>query len=538
MRRLFKYFITFLSITPWPLKAQFVLNGSAVDLGDDCIRLTPALTTQTGSAWYPDKINLEQDFRVEASLFLGSSDAGADGIAFVLQPLSTAVGASGGGLGYLGVTPSVAVEFDTYQNSTYSDPSCDHVAIVSDGNPAHSGPTSLAAPVNILPGTCNAENNAYHEVSIRWTSATSTLEVFVNCSLRVAYTGDLVTTVFGGDPLVYFGFTAATGALSNEQIACYNRLDIALPAPVLSTCSGDTVSLSAPPGFSGYSWSPALELSDPFAENPQAWPASSTTYTVTYTDACGELYQDSVVIQVDAIPEIPRLPADTTLCEGSPLVLGQEALPGYTYSWSTGSTASSIPVSASGTYTLQIRNGLCLAETEATVTFTPFPELIFPQATVSWCAEDELFLTPQSNATAYLWSTGVTTPILAVTEPGVYVLEASLGNCAIRDSVQVLLQLECGCLPSLPNAFSPNSDGLNDEFRWVNYAVCPDLDQFVLRIFNRWGELVFESLDPVIGWDGFYRGLPAELGVYVYQARSVTPGEGPVWTSGTVTLVR
>jgi len=519
------------------LHAQFVLNGSAVDLGDDCIQLTPSLTTQTGSAWYPDKINLRQDFRVEASLFLGNTDVGADGIAFVLQPLSTAVGASGGGLGYLGVTPSVAIEFDTYQNGTYSDPSCDHVGIVSDGNPAHTGPTSLAAPVNILPGVCNAENGAYHEISIRWKSALNTLEVYVNCALRVSYSGDLVDTHFGGDSLVYFGFTAATGALSNEHIVCYRRLDIALPTPVLQTCSGDTVIISAPSGFSGYLWSPSTELSDPDTENPFAWPASTTIYTVTYSDDCGELYQDSVIIQADAIPLLPDLPADTVLCVGFPVILGDVALPGYTYTWSTGSTASSVAVLTSGTYTLVVQNGLCTAETLSSVLFEPYPELSFPRDSISWCSGDELLLSPLSNASEFLWSSGGLTPILAVNEPGTYMLLASLGNCTVRDSVHVYLQLECGCLPSLPNAFSPNGDGLNDQFRWVNVADCPDLDQFVLRIYNRWGEQVFQSADAALGWDGTYRGVRAEVGVYAVQAKSMKPGEGPTLTSGTVTLV-
>jgi gliding motility-associated-like protein len=218
--------------------------------------------------------------------------------------------------------------------------------------------------------------------------------------------------------------------------------------------------------------------------------------------------------------------------------LGDAALPGYTYSWSTGSTASSIAVVTSGIYILEVQNGLCSAQTQATVLFEPFPALTFPQDSISWCSGDELLLSPMSNASAYLWSTGGTTPILSINEPGTYTLTASLGDCAVRDSVLVYQQLECGCLPSLPNAFSPNGDGLNDQFRWVNVADCPDLDQFLLRIYNRWGELVFQSDDAAIGWDGTFRGVGAEVGVYVVQAKSMKPGEGPAWTSGTVTLIR
>ncbi len=519
-------------------RAQFVLNGSALELGDDCIRLTPALITQTGSAWYPDKINLLEDFRVETEINLGSSDAGADGIAFVLQPVSTAIGASGGGLGYLGVTPSVIVEFDTFLNTEYSDPACDHTAIISNGNPAHTGVTSLAGPVNILPASCNAEDNTEHLVSIRWSAALTRLDVLIDCSPRLSYTGNIVNTIFGGDSLVFFGFTAATGAFSNEQIICYRRLDFDFAPATMTICTGDTVMLDAPPGFSNYTWTPALAMDDSTLENPSVWPEVSVTYMVSYEDDCGELFTDSVQVNVPAALTMPDLPADTTLCEGDSIILGEASLPGYTYLWSDGSTASSIAVNTSGTYTLTVSDGFCDQGVSAMVLFQPYPTLNLTMDILLWCPGDQLLLETTGSADAVLWTTGASTSDIAVETPGWYGFTALTNGCSVSDSVLVFPDEVCDCRPVFPNAFTPNGDGLNDRFRVLNTISCPFSERFSLQVFNRWGEMVFMARDSRIAWDGTRRGADAEAGVYVYTAFLYFPFEGLRRINGTVTLVR
>lgn len=78
---------------------------------------------------------------------------------------------------------------------------------------------------------------------------------------------------------------------------------------------------------------------------------------------------------------------------------------------------------------------------------------------------------------------------------------------------------------TVPNAFTPNSDGVNDLF----YAICNPCDGFLsLSIFNRWGELVFETNNPTIGWDGNFEGKPVELGAYSYVLRYDGPNGAEV----------
>ena len=95
-------------------------------------------------------IDLNQPFSFNIDVFLGCNGGGADGIAFVLQPISTSLGSTGGGIGYQNISPSFAVEFDTCFNSTYSDPWYNHVAIQKNGNLNHTGPSNLAGPVGFL----------------------------------------------------------------------------------------------------------------------------------------------------------------------------------------------------------------------------------------------------------------------------------------------------------------------------------------------------------------------------------------------------
>ena len=98
---------------------QYTINGNATQDNCHCYTLTQSINTQQGSVWNNTKIDLSQSFDFTFQVFLGCTDFnGADGIAFVLQPISTSVGTNGGGMGFEGISPSVAVTLDTYQNSS------------------------------------------------------------------------------------------------------------------------------------------------------------------------------------------------------------------------------------------------------------------------------------------------------------------------------------------------------------------------------------------------------------------------------------
>lgn len=197
---------------------EFELGAAAYLLDDECIRLTPDRQYTSGSAWHKKPIDLNSPFEMIVCLVLGEKDEpGADGIAFVFHP-SMRTGFRGEGMGFTGLVPSLGIEFDTYQNFHLADPAEDHLAIMPNGRTFHG--SSLLGPV-LLP---NLEDGNKHLLRITWDPLIDKLEIFLDQEQRAVYTGDIVNEIFGGNPRVFWGVTAATGRLSNYQDICIKKL--------------------------------------------------------------------------------------------------------------------------------------------------------------------------------------------------------------------------------------------------------------------------------------------------------------------------
>ncbi len=204
--------------SPKLLAQEYTVNGNALRISCNEYRLTAAVNTQTGSVWNNNKIDLTQPFNFNFDIFLGNNDSpGADGIAFVLQPISTSVGTSGSGLGFQGITPSLGVTIDTYQNGPDNDPAYDHIAIQVNGDLNHNSANNIAGPVTALSSSNNIEDGAWHSLRVQWDPAFNTISAYIDGNLRVTVVKDLVNTVFAGNPMVYWGFTGSTGGENNYQ---------------------------------------------------------------------------------------------------------------------------------------------------------------------------------------------------------------------------------------------------------------------------------------------------------------------------------
>ena len=146
---------------------------------------------QSGAVWSLETIDLSKDFEVKSKLNLGSIQGsnGADGIAFVLQPLSSDQGSSGGGIGYLGIKPSVAVEFDTYKWNT-NDPDGDHAAVVYDGETTnHNNEYIFSSEI---------ADGDYHEVIFSWNSSDNSLTVSWDGIVIISAKRDIINEIFSG----------------------------------------------------------------------------------------------------------------------------------------------------------------------------------------------------------------------------------------------------------------------------------------------------------------------------------------------------
>ncbi len=316
----------------WELSAQFQINGNAAALGNDCFLLTPDMATQSGRVWNTQTIDLTQPFDIYAEIFLGNNDGGADGMAFGLQQVGTSAGTGGGGLGYQGITPSFVVEFDTYTNANWGDPTADHMSIMRNGNNNHTSLDNLAGPVSMLPSGGNTEDGQYHSVRFTWNPSMNTFKAYFDCNLRLTYTGNIVQDIFGTNPNVYWGFTAATGAFSNRHEVCLRFSSFTQSLSDSTICLGDSVPLFAMNGVS-YQWTPSAGLSSDTIANPIAFPGVTTTYFVAITDSCGDIRADSTTIQVDTCPPVvtvTRLSCYEVRYQVTPFS-GQAP---YTFSWS------------------------------------------------------------------------------------------------------------------------------------------------------------------------------------------------------------
>jgi len=224
--------------------SQYILNGSATQDNCNCYTLTPAAFTQSGSVWNSNKIDLNNSFDFNFNVYLGCLDGnGADGIVFILQPISTSLGASGEGMGFSGVSPSIGIALDTWQNFNLNDPIFDHISIQANGNVSHG--TDLAGPVQASSSSDNIEDCSWHVFRITWDPSTQWLRAYFDGHLRVEAQVNLVSTIFNNDPNVFWGFTGATGGATNVQQFCTAlNPGFTTNAPNNSVCPGTSVSFT------------------------------------------------------------------------------------------------------------------------------------------------------------------------------------------------------------------------------------------------------------------------------------------------------
>lgn len=350
--------------------------GSATTAGAQCTanvstyQLTPDAGAQGGEIWYTTQVNLKNRFDITFQMFLGTQpySVGADGICFVFQQQSTSAGSTGGGLGYGGITPSVAVEFDTYQNG-WDPPFC-HTAIEKNGDVNHTDGSGnqLAAPVQLDPANPNLPDGNWHNMEIIWDPTTTTISVYYDCQLRITYTGDIVNdpTIFNGNPNVYWGFTAGTGGAMNLQEVCITKSYLNDLRDTL-VCNGSPVTYTATGGTS-YSWAPAAGLNNTNSASVIATPTATTTYTVSITNSCGLVSTESATVRVSNTVLTPS--STTSTCgnpNGTASVTAASGISPYTYLWTGGQTTTTATGLAQGGYTVTSTDSLGCKATATTI---------------------------------------------------------------------------------------------------------------------------------------------------------------------------
>ena len=257
------------------------------------------------------------------------------------------------------------------------------------------------------------------------------------------------------------------------------------------------------PGATEYRWhdgstSPTFRVTKP------------GTYSVTVTTPC-KVLRDTIKVDYALDFDLGR---DTTLCEGQTLTLKTPPAVPPTFRWQDGSATPTYAVRQDGLYSLRVEQARCVATDSIQVRFVPPPRLnLGPDQNL--CGAEVFTIRPDFAEGKFSWQDQSEAIVRTVGQSGFF--QASVSNdCAtVRDTVRISYE-DCGCVLYTPDIFTPNADGQNDVFQPFG---CGDITITSLSIFNRWGELVFQTAEPPFAWNGMYQGKTAPVGVYGWQIR-------------------
>lgn len=330
-------------------------------------------------------------------------------------------------------------------------------------------------------------------------------------------------------------------------------LNILTPDTLL--CLGDSLSLevTATTGYS-FQWSPEENVHNPDQLQPLIIPEQTTTYTINASyPGCGDTSQ-TITIRVDEPAGISFTADPDQLCTGAPVIFTptqDSTIVELYWDFGDGTVRTSDPMERSTRHAydqagmmqvnLTARPRVCPDTTYMLpIEVFPFPEVDLGSDSTICLDGAAVYLKNLRDAPGvayrYLWNTGDTTPILQVVQPGTYSLQVITEpvECTTRDEVVVTKD----CYTDIPNAFTPNGDGDNDYF-FPRTLLSKSVSSFKMQIFNRWGQLVFETTrTDGRGWDGRFNDKDQPMGVYIYVVDVVYTNSRQERYEGNVTLVR
>ncbi|MBO4645982.1 MAG: gliding motility-associated C-terminal domain-containing protein [Bacteroidales bacterium] len=220
----------------------------------------------------------------------------------------------------------------------------------------------------------------------------------------------------------------------------------------------------------------------------------------------------------------------------------------YRYLWSNNATTPATEHLCVGTYTVTVTD---LNNCRAVMEIVLQDSSLFPTEIEAWIDHDTLFAgehttlhaTDLGQGFSYQWQppAGVesphspTTSITAITTTDYVITVTDEAGCTRTDTVPLIVNDVICEEPYIfvPNAFTPNGDGLND----VLYVRGEVISELKFEIFDRWGEKVFTTTDMTAGWDGKFRGELCEPGVYYYYLQVTCIGQKTFFKKGNVTLL-
>lgn len=350
--------------------------------------------------------------------------------------------------------------------------------------------------------------------------------------------------------------------IASSTITIFDSLYVKIPTPPSTVCPHTEVTIHAAIDSTlNFSWSPAEAIPDPrplgLTIHPS--PDATITYTITVTmpgapSTCPPA-KASFRVNVEPVPKIIMPATDTTVCLRDSIPLNVFVLPesfSFHNKWipatylRNDTSADNKFFAPQGDYHYQFIATSPVAHCSDTNEMTihvvpPFKfEKVYPlDTTINY--GDKIQLTSISSSLYWSWSpvTGlsdpyIANPIASPTSPTVYTL-IGINEFGCMDTAYVHINLNYTPKYGIPNAFSPNGDGINDYFKIANLQY----EKIVLfHIYNRLGQLVYNGDNPQQGWNGQINGEPAPMDTYSYIIKLALPSGKLVTLRGNVTLIR
>lgn len=330
----------------------------------------------------------------------------------------------------------------------------------------------------------------------------------------------------------YSVMVTANGCTGQDGVSVFfNPIPTFSLGPDTSLCSGETLVFNLSNIGDTFLWQDGSNSSEYTIDQiGQFW------LEVTANNCA---FSDTITVDFQPSPEVD-LGLDQMACEGTSITLKSSISANDTFFWQDGSSNAVFEVTQSGIYWLEAILGECRRRDSVAVEFQLPVDLALPDS-LTLCSGDRLVLQPKLPPNAIVeWQDGSNNLEYTVSEVGFFSLVVDDGFCISMDTVAVVSS-SCGEISVyIPNAFSPNEDGFNDLFEIYfdpNYLI---LD-FQLKVFDRWGSLVFSSMNQEDKWDGTIQGQSGSFGVYVYMLQFTFEDQGAVFQqliSGDVTLMR
>ncbi|MGB1248044.1 MAG: T9SS type B sorting domain-containing protein, partial [Chitinophagales bacterium] len=321
----------------------------------------------------------------------------------------------------------------------------------------------------------------------------------------------------------------------------------------VTTCLGNSVQIGVSPSNGvSYQWTPTDFLSSSTIANPFANPPNDTTYTlIANFDNCSDTLIQPVKIEelmIDISSRDSVCAFDTVSIHGFPQN-------GVLYTWSP----ENIIESGQGLPNLVIRptqplwiyaqatdeNGCETVDSIFLYVITDLPDIEATANPDSIIVGDSTQLLATSiDVNVFAWdenstlsTTNIENPFAFPTETTDYIVRVENGECPNKDTVTVhVIYPDCieGTL-YVPNAFTPNNDGNNDDF-YVRSTL--PIDDFYFAVYDRWGQLVFETYDTNEGWNGKFNGMEMSPTSFAWYAEGKCPSGDDFFIKGNVTLIR